>query len=295
LECDVTQDAGDRPTRGEIVRRDAPPTVLSLRPNRGLLKAVPGLARVASASAWRAASWSVGASLATTNYVVRKAMDGEAPAAILQEAATDLREAALRLLGLPEQPQVVRTVDAPVTATPSMTDLQRRGSELIRRSNDVHVVEDTHPAFARILSEITPDEARILRFLYLDGPQPSIDVRTNRPLGIGSTLIAGGLSMIAEHAGCVHVDRVHPYLTNLARLGLIEFSKEQVSNPKRYQVVEAQPKVVEALKRAGRMPKMVQRSILLTSFGEEFCRTCLPLGGMRRTGQLDPADGTPLT
>lgn len=299
----MTRNLG-RPTPGaEIVRRDEPPpTLVSLRPSRGLAKALPGLARVAGTTALRAASWTVGAGLATTNYVVRKAMDGEAPATILQEAADDLRHAALQVLGIPDQPPapqqpaVTRQVDRPngVPAGAGLTDLQRRGEELIRRSNDVKVVEDTHPAFARILSEITPDEARILRFLYLDGPQPSIDVRTNRPLGIGSTLVAGGLNMIAEHAGCVHVGRIHPYLTNLARLGLISFSKEQVSNPKRYQVVEAQPKVAEALRQAGRMPKLVPRSILLTSFGEEFCRTCLPLGGMRRPGRIDPADGGPL-
>ena len=138
----------------------------------------------------------------------------------------------------------------------------------MQRASDVHSIEDTHPAFARILSEITPDEARILRYLYLEGPQPAIDVRTNRPLGIGSELVEGGLSMIAEHAGCRYLDRISQYLTNLSRLGLIEFSKEQVSNPQRYQVIEAQPKVVEALKRAGRMPKMVQRSIHLNSFGD---------------------------
>ncbi len=156
--------------------------------------------------------------------------------------------------------------------------MQRRGDELLRRSNDVHVVEDTHPAFARILSEITPDEARVLRFLYLDGPQPAIDVRTNRPLGIGSELVAGGLNMIGEHAGCRNVDQIHQYLTNLARLGLIEFSKEQVTNPQRYQVVEAQPKVTEAVKRAGRMPKTVHRSIHLNEFGRTFCEACLPVG-----------------
>ncbi|MBN9619946.1 MAG: DUF4393 domain-containing protein, partial [Actinobacteria bacterium] len=76
-----------------------------------------------------------------------------------------------------------------------------------------------------------------------------------------------------------NLERIDPYLTNLSRLGLIEFSKEQVSNPTRYQVIEAQPKVVAALKSAGRAPKMIQRSIRLTSFGEEFVRTCLPLNG----------------
>jgi hypothetical protein len=160
-------------------------------------------------------------------------------------------------------------------ATPE--ELYKRGSDLLRRSNDVHVVEDTHPAFARILSGITPDEARILRFLYLEGPQPAVDVRTYRPLGIGSELVAGGLNMIAEHAGCRNLDRTSLYLTNLNRLGLIDFSKEQVSNPSRYQVIEAQPKVTEAMKRAGRMPRTVHRSIHLNQFGEEFVRTCLPL------------------
>src|SRR5581483_10063101 len=87
------------------------------------------------------------------------------------------------------------------------------------------------------------------------------------------------MSMVAEHAGLRNVDRIDLYLTNLARLGLIDFSKEQVSNPTRYQVIEAQPKVAAAIKSAGRAPKLVQRSIRLNSFGEEFVRTCLPLNG----------------
>jgi hypothetical protein len=203
----------------------------------------------------------------------------------LQEAAGDLRTVALRALGLDPQtlPSVSfgsgSTLPADRTMRASTSELQRRGQELLRRSNDVHVVEDTHPAFARILTEITPDEARILRFVYLDGPQPSIDIRTFRPLGIGSELVAAGMSMIGEHAGLRNLDRIDQYLTNLGRLGLIEFSKEQVSNPTRYQVIEAQPKAIAALKTAGRAPKIIQRSVRLTSFGEEFVRTCLPLNG----------------
>jgi hypothetical protein len=255
-----------------------------------LLRAAPAVARVAASSLWQLMNWSIEAGVASTGYVVRRTLQGEPPAAILQDAATDLRAAAWRVLGLHDQqdrsgiPQRI----APRSATTA--ELQRRGSDLMRRANDVRPVEETHPAFARILGEITPDEGRILRFLYLDGAQPAIDVRTNRPLGIGSELVAGGLSMIAEHAGCLHLDRIGPYLTNLERLGLIEFSKEQVSDPKRYQVVEAQPKVVEALRAAGRLPKLVQRSIRLTAFGAEFCRTCLPVGAVRRTSGTARSD-----
>src|SRR6185437_227894 len=141
-------------------------------------------------------------------------VEGQPAAAILQEAAGDLRGFALRTLGLDPAalPGVVlgRPGAAPAPERPlrgsTAHDLQRRGSELLRRSNDVHVVEDTHPAFARILTEITPDEARILRFIYLEGPQPSLDVRTRRPFGIGSVLVAQGLTMVAEQAGCRTVD-----------------------------------------------------------------------------------------
>lgn len=250
------------------------------RPSPSLVKAAPGLARVAAVSAWHVMSWSVGATVAGANYVAQRAVAGEPATAIMQDAATDLRNVAWRALGMPDEhiesrPQPAR--NNPKPSTPQ--DLRKRGTDLMRRSNDVRVVEDTHPAFARILTEITPDEARILRYLYLEGPQPSIDVRTFRPFGIGSVLMASGLNMIAEHAGCRNLDRTNPYLTNLARLGMIEFSKEQVTNPQRYQVIEAQPKVTDALKHAGRMPRTVHRSIHLTEFGVEFVRTCLPLNG----------------
>lgn len=263
----------------------------SFRPNAGMIKAAPGLVRVAAVSAWHMMSWSVNATTSGATYVMKRAIDGEPATSIMQDAATDLRSAAWRALGLNDQHDAPGVPERMQARGASVSDLQKRGSDLMRRANDVHVIEDTHPAFARILTEITPDEARILRFLYVEGPQPSIDVRTNRPLGIGSELVAGGLNMIAEHAGCVHLDRVEPYLTNLSRLGLIEFSKEQVTNPKRYQVVEAQPKVTAALKRAGRMPKMVQRSIHLNAFGAEFCRTCLPLGGLRPVATQQRAEG----
>jgi hypothetical protein len=251
-----------------------------------MLRAAPDLARFAAVSTLHVVGWTVGAAAAGANYVLRRTVEGQPAAAIVQEAATDLRNLALRALGI--NPETLPTLDiGGSTSLPergpargaSTRELQKRGIELLRRSNDVNVVEDTHPAFARILSEITPDEARILRYIYLEGPQPSLDIRTYRPLGIGSELVAAGMNMIGEHAGLRNLDRIGQYLTNLSRLGLVDFSKEPVSNPNRYQVIEAQPKTIAAMKSAGRAPKLVQRSIQLTGFGEEFVRTCLPLNG----------------
>ena len=125
--------------------------------------------------------------------------------------------------------------------------LRERGEELLQRSRDVWSEdEDTHPAYARILDDLAPDEARILLLLLRGGPQPSVDVRTGGPIGlVSSALVAPGMSMIGARAGCRYLDEVPAYLNNLFRLGLIWFSREQLEDPMEYQVVEAQPDVLD--------------------------------------------------
>ena len=246
----------------------------NLRDNE-IVQALPGLARVAASSAWRVASWAVGTSLAANARVLKALADGESPAAVVQETVTELRELARRGLGLDlDEVPAAQQPHSRAGATPD--ELQAKGAALLHDSADVWYEGDTHPAYARILDELSPDEARILRFLALEGPQPSIDVRTSRPLGVGSELVAGGLSMVGLHAGVRNLERTHADLDNLYRLGLIWFSREQVDDPTRYQVVEVQPDVLEAMQRAGRSPKTIHRSIHLTSFGEDFCAVCLP-------------------
>jgi hypothetical protein len=90
-------------------------------------------------------------------------------------------------------------------------------------------------------------------------------------------MVAPGLNMIGLEAGCRYLDRVPAYLNNLYRLGLIWFSREPLEDPTDYQVLEAQPDVIEAKRKGGRGAKTVRRSISLTPFGEDFCRVALPL------------------
>ena len=207
-----------------------------------IARAVPGLVRVAAASWWRVVEWGV-----------------ETTAAAVRDA-----------LGIAVAPA------APVARGSTKDELRARGAALLYDSADVWFEDDVHPAYARILDELTPDEARILRFMALEGRQPSIDVRTHRPLGVGSEVVASGLSMIGLQAGVRDLARTNAGLNNLFRLGLIWFSREQVDDPTRYQVVEVQPDVLEALKQAGRSPKIVYRSIQMTPFGEDFVAECLP-------------------
>ena len=184
-----------------------------------------------------------------------------------------------RALGIADEKEEVTPPAPGERDDSSARALRERGAELLRLSADMSYEEDSHPAYARILDVMAPDEARILRLLMENGPQPSVDVRSGGPLGVGvvaTEMVAPGLNMIGAESGVRHLDRVPAYLNNLYRLGLIWFSREQVGDHLRYQVLEAQPEVVTALDEAGRGARTTRRSIHVTPFGKDFCELCIP-------------------
>jgi hypothetical protein len=234
-----------------------------------LLQAAPGLARIAAGMAWQGASEIANAYAESASRVVRAASQGESTTEAVQETTAELRAYLRQLIGIQEGSRPRSTDDS------STAGLRRRGEELLRQSADVSLDVDSHPAYMRILDALAPDEARILRFLAREGAQPAADVRAGLPFA--SALVTSGCTMVAEEAGCRHGERVHAYLNNLHRLGLVWFSREPLRDARRYQVLEAQPEVTDALERGGRTARTVRRSIVLTPFGEDFCTICLPL------------------
>jgi hypothetical protein len=252
-----------------------------------LLRSVPSLARIAAAAYWRSARWTAKASARAGSRVLRAAVAGQEPAELFRSTGAEMRERARRVLGIAdpraEGPVEVAPESVEAVREEARQSLRDRGAELLRRSADVNFDEDSHPAYTRILADLAPDEGRILRLLAQQGAQPSVDVRSGWvPLKATSELLALGLNMIGAEAGCRHLDDVPAYLNNLFRLGLIWFSSEQLNDPSRYQVLEAQPEVAEAL-RAGGHTRTVRRSINLTPFGRDFCELCLPFD----TAELD--------
>lgn len=252
------------------------------RTNGSLVRAAPTLARFAVTAYWRSARWTLATSARASGRMMRAASSGQAPAELLRSTRSELRDRARRFLGIPEEEDTgeEETPTAETTGAErerARKSLRDRGAELLRRSADVNFEEDAHPAYARILKDLAPDEGRILRLLAEQGPQPSVDVRSGWiPLKAATELVAPGLNMIGSEAGCRHLDDVPAYLNNLFRLGLIWFSSEPVPDPLRYQVLEAQPEVGEAMAQGGRS-RIVRRSVELTPFGRDFCRLCLPV------------------
>lgn len=253
----------------------------------GLTEIVPGLVRLGAVAWWRGTQWSVETSMRVGARVVRYAASGQAPADLLRESGTDLRvwlrrfldvvdESASTAAGYASSPGGTASA-APAAASNGHVPLRERGAELLRQSADVDFDEDIHPAYAHILEQMAPDEARIVRYLCAEGPQASVDIRTGGPIGmLSSQLIAPGLTMVGANAGCRKPKRIHAYLNNLNRLGIVWFSRETLEDQGAYQVLEAQPEVIEAMKEAPRT-RTVRRSIHLTPFGEDFCKAALPL------------------
>jgi Abortive infection alpha len=241
----------------------------------GLLdrESAPGLARLAAGAWWRTNLWTAHTALRATRRLAEAARSSESAVALVEDTRREVAQTGRRLLGISEREPRDRRDVADYDDEP----LRERWEDLVELSTEIEVEVDGHPAFAGILRELHPDEARILRLLYTEGPQAAVDVRNWRPLGIGSHVVAPGLNMIGQHAGCLLVDRVPVYLSNLFRLGLIWFSRDPVGEIGPYQVLEAQPEVKEALKRAGH-GTTVRRSVRLTPFGEQFCLACLPAG-----------------
>lgn len=257
---------------------------------------IPGLARLAAVSSFRIGAWAAATGLNAGKRAVDVAIHPEHAA----ELAEDLRVAASTitraLVGeemedrvrhaasanpvvrvVAEAVETVAPAPPPVEAAPPENPLHEAGRELLRRSRDVWSEDSGHPAYARIIEELAPDEGRILLLLLRRGPQATVDVRTGGLVGmVSSTLVQANLNMIGPLAGCRYVDRVPSYLHNLERLGLIWFSSETVRDPMEYQVLEAQPDVLGAM-HSVRRAKVVRRSIHLTPFGEDFCRDGLGL------------------
>ncbi|MET3962218.1 hypothetical protein ABIE44_002152 [Marmoricola sp. OAE513] len=258
----------------------------------GAADALPGVARIAGTAWLRSASWVAGSGARSARNLARAMTDPRAAGDLVRGVASDLAEATKAISNVATAissgvPVPVALFEASVTITSAMApderevredsekSLRERGEDLLRRSRDVWSDDEAHPAYGRILDEVAPDEARILLLLLRGGPQPSVDVRTGGPVGmVSSSLLSAGLTMIGPRAGVRYLDEVPAYLNNLFRLGLIWFSREQLEDPLEYQVVEAQPDVLEAM-HSVRFAKVVRRSIHLTPFGIDFCKTCL--------------------
>jgi len=232
------------------------------------LNAVPGLVRIGADAWFRTAIWGLGATAEAVGGVRRILGDaGDAAPDAVADAVEAVRPTRERERREERRDERARS-------------LRERGGELLDRAADVEdQVDPVHPGFARIIDVLAPDEARILKLLVNEGPQGIVYVNKAAPFGIGAREVARRLSMIGHEAGCLHFELVPAYLDNLVSHGLVAIRRDALEDELPYQVIEAQPEVIEALRVAGGTifrGQVTRRSVHLTDFGRTFCQVCFP-------------------
>ncbi|MGI8633112.1 MAG: Abi-alpha family protein [Solirubrobacterales bacterium] len=247
----------------------------------------------------RAAEWGAGSADAARRRLWQAVRDGEPPDQLLSELTDDVLAVLRELIGVAElEDRVHRLSPRPGDEAPQGTDpekpttariLRDRGEELLRHSSRLGDAEAPHPAFALILEQLAPDEARILRLLELEGPQPIVDVLETTAFGHERREAALRVSLVAEQAGCRHVELCDAYLDNLERLGVIRIPHDPLEDETLYEVLEAQPRVSDLTSSGPSLKTSVRRSRLeLSDLGTAFCAMCFPTDDS--TGIGDSAD-----
>ena len=183
----------------------------------------------------------------------------------------------------------------PATAVEPDDTLREHGEQLLQRSRDVHYEVEAHPAYERILSELAPDEARILRLLLLRRPA-ALGRRPHRRPGRAGQLAADRARAVDDRrARRVPLRRPGPVLPQQPVPARPDLVLARDARATRWTTRCSRPSPT-CSRRSTRFAhaKVVRRSVHLTPFGDDFCRVCLnPDGsGEQRiaTARRAPAD-----
>lgn len=157
-------------------------------------------------------------------------------------------------------------------------DLREMFDNLLIKAMCKETVEFAHPAFAEILAEITPDEAKIVKAFIEEGNLPTVSLCNVDKQG-GRNYIYRNFSIIGEAAGCEHVDLTPMYLDNLDRLRLVELTEQYTAAPRHYKKVEGHPFIKQM--KASQKPgpgltiELVKGSCRVTALGWRFYQACV--------------------
>jgi hypothetical protein len=177
----------------------------------------------------------------------------------------------------------------PTLAGPALEALKYAGhspnlrelyANLLATSIDAKTAHEAHPAFVDIIRQLTPDEAKILKYIFEKMYLPIITVRANIPKTKGGFDYFADFSDVAERTGCQFPNLTPQYLGNICRLGLAEFHRNSyISDEEMYRglenhrVIKAIKKDVKAKLKLG--ASTVREYVGITQLGRQFCKACV--------------------
>lgn len=170
-------------------------------------------------------------------------------------------------------PDERRVVEQLRPVTPTTSSLRNAMAELLQRSVEATRVDSRTYLYATIISQLVPDEARILAALS-DGSRFAAADVVQKPLWGKPFVLLTNVSTIGRHAGLTTPDNTPTYLTRLHGLGLIEFGPEDPRLATEYDILATDSNVHhmrESVERRRRNSVRLARKVVhVSSFGRDF-------------------------
>jgi hypothetical protein len=174
----------------------------------------------------------------------------------------------------PASPVEQRTIDYIRDADAGTAPLRSAMSELLERSVEATRTDSHEYLYGTIISQLVPDEARILAALADGAHYAALDVVQRQRRGGKARALLANASAVGRQAGLVSPDSTPTYLTRLHNFGLVEFGPEEEGLSVQYDILATDATVqsardsVDARRRGG--VKLVRKVVQLSSFGTRF-------------------------
>jgi hypothetical protein len=189
--------------------------------------------------------------------------------------------------GVPEERVIT---PAPSVAGPAIEAMRFVGNEpalremyanLLATAMDSATANQSHPSFVEIIKQLTPDEAKIIKYLKSDTWYPVVDLLSLHIERHEFDYLRRNITLLGDLAGVSHSQSCPSYIDNLQRLGLITINEAQTTPTEvSYALLEMDAEIVNLRNEHEKLTpdKRIhtqRRSILLTEFGSQFCRACV--------------------
>lgn len=262
--------------------RPRPPSSAVARPTPGpdtQLGSAAGSAIVTAARVGRLlgrSGWRIARQLPGINVVEHQAQR------LRQAAASEL----VRLLDVPQQmfgaasPEEQRVMMLVRDADSDPAPLRTAMGELLHRSAQASGRRSREYLFGTIVSQLVPDEARILAALAEGGTFAAVDVVAKQVGRSTTRTVLANASAVGASAGTAEPQSTSTYLNRLKGFGLIEFGGADDSLAAQYTKLAADDSVRAARTSIEKSKlgsaKVIRKSVTLSPLGREFWAACAP-------------------
>ena len=162
-------------------------------------------------------------------------------------------------------------------------DIRELYANLLVNSMDSVVKNGVHPGFVEVIKQLSPDEAKILKYI-MDSNYilvPTITIRFENSNGDGIET-EKNFSVIGELLHCERPFDISMYFDNLIRLGLLKASNHShIADKSKYEPLKQSKYILEKLNNSSfsktqyNNPKLIEGYIEITDYGKAFCSKCL--------------------